>query len=93
MTRPQLCTVAAVLLPQLAVWCWWLIWEFWGPAMWGRQATISQSFAALIRHQPWASISVAVVVAFAHGLIAGHILEMVRPTKEPSSGDQPDEGF
>ena len=94
MTRPQLYTVAAVLLPQLAVWGWWLAWEFWAWWRWGGQATISSSFSALIRCQPWASIGSAIVVAFAHGLVAGHILEMVKPTtKQPSSGDQPDEGF
>lgn len=93
MTRPQLYTVAAVVIPQLAVWGWWLAWEFWAWWRWGGQATISSSISALIRYQPWASIGFAVVVAFAHGLVAGHVLEMVNPTtKKPSSGDQPDEG-
>jgi hypothetical protein len=31
-------------------------------------------------------------VAFAHGLVIGHVLEMVKPTKTPPPGDQPGEG-
>jgi hypothetical protein len=93
MTRPQLYTLAAIVIPQLGVWGWWLAWEFFAWGRWGSEATISSTFAALIRRQPWASIGSSIVVAFAWGLVVGHVLEMVsQAKKEPPPGDQPDDG-
>lgn len=90
MSRPQLYTLAAIVVPQLGVWGWWLFWEFFAWGRWGSQATISSTFAALIRRQPWASISSAIVVAFVWGLVAGHVLEMVRrnDSSKPEGGQE-----